>query len=101
AVPEAAAGVLLRPGRRLHDAVEADVLDDDDPAHDAPPARSKLNGVVNSTPMSPPDDKTESRSARKHRAILEAATRVFLAHGYAGTTIDQIAAEAAVSKPTV
>ncbi|TDD66213.1 TetR/AcrR family transcriptional regulator [Jiangella aurantiaca] len=51
--------------------------------------------------MSALEDKTEGRSARKRRAILEAATRVFLAHGYAGTTIDQIAAEAAVSKPTV
>lgn len=44
---------------------------------------------------------TETRSARKHRAIVEAATEVFLAQGYAGTSIDQIAARAAVSKPTV
>jgi hypothetical protein len=34
AVPEVAAGVLLGRGRRLHDPVEGDVLDDDDPAHD-------------------------------------------------------------------
>lgn len=49
--------------------------------------------------MSVPQD--ETRSARKHRAILDAATEVFLADGYAGTTIDRIAATAAVSKPTV
>lgn len=42
-----------------------------------------------------------SRTARKHQAILDAAAQVFLTHGYAGTTIDQIAATAAVSKPTV
>lgn len=51
--------------------------------------------------MSAPEDNTEGRSVRKRRAILDAATQVFLAHGYAGTTIDQIAATAAVSKPTV
>ncbi|PZF85428.1 TetR/AcrR family transcriptional regulator [Jiangella anatolica] len=42
-----------------------------------------------------------SRTDRKHQAILDAATEVFLTDGYAGTTIDRIAATAAVSKPTV
>ena len=42
-----------------------------------------------------------SRSARKHRAILEAATSAFLSKGYAGTNMDEIAALAAVSKRTV
>lgn len=42
-----------------------------------------------------------NRTERKHQAILDAATEVFLADGYAGTTIDRIAATAAVSKPTV
>lgn len=51
--------------------------------------------------MSDAEVKAESRSARKHRDILEAATQVFLAQGFAGTSIDQIAAQAAVSKPTV
>lgn len=37
----------------------------------------------------------------KRQAILDAATDVFLTNGYAGTSIDQIAARAAVSKPTV
>jgi TetR/AcrR family transcriptional regulator, mexJK operon transcriptional repressor len=41
------------------------------------------------------------RSARKRRAILDAATTVFLANGYLGTSMDQIAALARVSKQTV
>jgi TetR/AcrR family transcriptional repressor of mexJK operon len=41
------------------------------------------------------------RSARKRRAVVEAATGLFLRHGYPGTSMDQIAAAAAVSKPTV
>ena len=43
----------------------------------------------------------EDRSARKRRGIVEAATTLFLRHGYLGTSMDQIAAFAAVSKPTV
>ena len=43
----------------------------------------------------------EGRSARKRRAIMEAATRVFLGNGYLGTSMDEIAALAAVSKQTV
>lgn len=43
----------------------------------------------------------ETRSARKRRAILEAATAVFLDTGYQGSSVDQIAAQAAVSKQTV
>lgn len=41
------------------------------------------------------------RSARKRRAVVEAATALFLQHGYPGTSMDQIAAAAGVSKPTV
>lgn len=44
---------------------------------------------------------TESRSARKRRAILDAATQVFLAEGFAGASMDAIARAAGVSKPTV
>lgn len=33
--------------------------------------------------------------------ILKAATEAFLAHGYAGVSIDQIASQAGVSKPTI
>lgn len=43
----------------------------------------------------------ESRSARKRRAILDAATDVFLRSGYLGTNMDEIAALSAVSKQTV
>ena len=43
----------------------------------------------------------ERRSPRKRRAILEAATTAFLRHGYLGTSMDEIAALAAVSKQTV
>ncbi|MFP3988738.1 TetR/AcrR family transcriptional regulator [Streptomyces sp. E11-3] len=43
----------------------------------------------------------DSRSARKHQAILEAATTVFLSKGYSGTSMDDIAKLAAVSKQTV
>lgn len=43
----------------------------------------------------------EGRSASKRRAIMEAATEVFLRNGYRGTSMDEIAARAAVSKQTV
>ena len=42
-----------------------------------------------------------SLSARKRSAILEAATTLFLRNGYRGTSMDEIAALAAVSKQTV
>ena len=43
----------------------------------------------------------ESRSAAKRRAILAAAEKVFLKSGYDGTSMDEIAALAGVSKQTV
>ena len=43
----------------------------------------------------------EHRSARKRKAIFEAATTVFLSKGYLGTSMDEIAALARVSKQTV
>lgn len=43
----------------------------------------------------------QPRSARKRSAILEAATTLFLRNGYLGTSMDEIAARAAVSKQTV
>ena len=46
----------------------------------------------------PTDDR---RSARKRRAIIEAATAAFLDHGYRGTSMDAVAAAAGVSKQTV
>ena len=47
------------------------------------------------------EPKDEPRSTRKRKAILEAATTVFLRNGYRGTSMDEIAALAAVSKQTV
>ena len=44
---------------------------------------------------------SEGRSARKRMAILEAAATAFLKNGYLGTSMDEIAAVAAVSKQTV
>src|SRR4030095_5552040 len=43
----------------------------------------------------------EGGSARKRRAIVEAATAVFRGNGYLGASMDEIAALAAVSKQTV
>jgi TetR/AcrR family transcriptional repressor of mexJK operon len=53
------------------------------------------------SPSSQPQELDESRSGRKRRAILDAATEVFLRKGYLGTSMDEIAARAAVSKQTV
>ena len=44
---------------------------------------------------------TENASARKHRAILEAAEEMFLRGGYLGTNMDELAALSQVSKQTV
>jgi TetR/AcrR family transcriptional repressor of mexJK operon len=41
------------------------------------------------------------RSARKRATILSAGRDLFLSHGYQGTSVDQIAASAQVSKQTV
>lgn len=41
------------------------------------------------------------RSERKRGAVLEAATSLFLGKGYDGTTMDEVAALAGVSKPTL
>lgn len=44
---------------------------------------------------------SESRSDRKRKVILEAATRLFLEKGFDGTSMDDVATLAMVSKPTV
>jgi AcrR family transcriptional regulator len=51
--------------------------------------------------LTPTDALPERRSDRKRRAILEAATEAFLRQGFLGTSMDEIAAAAAVSKQTV
>ncbi len=48
-----------------------------------------------------PDAAVTGRSARKRQAIMEAATALFLRDGYRNTSMDQVAADAAVSKQTV
>jgi len=53
-------------------------------------------------PAEPPlDPDDQRRSAHKRRAILNAATTTFLSKGYLGTSMDEIAALAQVSKQTV
>ena len=49
----------------------------------------------------PTEFNDERRSTRKHRAILGAAATVFLRNGYLGTSMDEIATLAGVSKQTV
>ena len=49
----------------------------------------------------PPGGAESGRTARKRRAIMEAATALFLRDGYRNTSMDQVAADAAVSKQTV
>lgn len=49
-----------------------------------------------------PQDRAPTRIQKKNRtAILEAALNVFSAHGFRGATVDQIAAEAGLSKPNL
>src|SRR5215471_2235585 len=45
--------------------------------------------------------KESARSATKRAVIVEAALRVFLRRGFSGASVDEIAAEAHVSKPTI
>jgi TetR/AcrR family transcriptional regulator, mexJK operon transcriptional repressor len=58
-------------------------------------------GSGNSGSGTPATGAEEGRTARKRRAILTAATEVFLQHGYVGASMDEVAARAAVSKQTV
>jgi TetR/AcrR family transcriptional regulator, mexJK operon transcriptional repressor len=60
------------------------------------------SNLTSSSPLpNAPDLQAESRSARKRRAILDAGTTLFLRQGYRGTSMDEIAAVAGVSKQTV
>jgi AcrR family transcriptional regulator len=47
------------------------------------------------------DQEDQRLSARKRRAIVEAATAAFLRTGYLGTKMEEIARQARVSKPTL
>jgi TetR/AcrR family transcriptional regulator, mexJK operon transcriptional repressor len=63
------------------------------PAPPAPPAEAPAAPV--------PPEAGAGRSARKRQAIMTAATALFLRDGYRDTSMDQVAADAAVSKQTV
>jgi TetR/AcrR family transcriptional repressor of mexJK operon len=56
---------------------------------------------ASSTAGAPPVGARELRSASKRATILDAATELFLAFGYASTTMDQVADRTSVSKPTI
>lgn len=49
----------------------------------------------------PRGDRAEGRSARKRRAILDAAVDAFVARGFDATSMDDVAQAASVSKPTI
>jgi AcrR family transcriptional regulator len=53
------------------------------------------------TTVASEDVEEPGRSQRKRKAILDAATDVFLKNGYLGTNMDEIAALSGVSKQTV
>jgi TetR/AcrR family transcriptional regulator, mexJK operon transcriptional repressor len=58
--------------------------------------------MVTPTAAAKPAQKEETNSsARKHRAILDAALKVFLRSGYLGANMDEIAALSEVSKQTI
>jgi TetR/AcrR family transcriptional regulator, mexJK operon transcriptional repressor len=62
--------------------------------------RMTTGETASTTPtMAPPE--TGTRSERKRRAILDAATQAFLSSGYSRTSMDEIARLAQVSKQTV
>ncbi|MDE3205397.1 MAG: TetR/AcrR family transcriptional regulator [Acidobacteriota bacterium] len=64
------------------------------------PPRSRTDPAP--TPAASRSDGPETgRSALKRRAILDAATALFLRDGYRSTSMDQVAADAKVSKQTV
>jgi TetR/AcrR family transcriptional regulator, mexJK operon transcriptional repressor len=47
------------------------------------------------------DTAETGRSERRRQAIIQAATEVFVRHGYLGATTDEVAARASVSKQTL
>ncbi|HAG82353.1 MAG TPA: TetR family transcriptional regulator, partial [Cyanobacteria bacterium UBA12227] len=51
--------------------------------------------------MKKPKSVERELSAEKTEAILDGAMQEFLAHGYAATSMDKVAATAGVSKATV
>ena len=56
---------------------------------------------TDTTALAPTEAAVPVRSARKRQAILDTAATIFLSQGYLGTSMDEIAAGAGVSKQTV
>lgn len=56
---------------------------------------------MSAQPMADRTDYEDPRITRSRALIMDAAARVFLERGYPGTSVDDIAAEAGVSKRTV
>jgi len=61
----------------------------------------EIRGNTMTDTNSPSAREAPARSRRKRQAILDAATLLFLQHGYLATQMDEVAALAAVSKQTV
>jgi len=61
------------------------------------PSKIRCKSMIDTTSK----NKQRSRDTKKHHAILKAATRLFLKYGYINTSMDAIAAAAAVTKQTV
>jgi AcrR family transcriptional regulator len=71
-------------------------------AHDANRADPRGGAGVEGARSGPGVQGGRTNRARlKRRAIAEAAATIFIRDGFAGTSVDEIAAEAGVSKPTV
>lgn len=60
-----------------------------------------MNAVIDKSRTAAPRTRGRPRSEAKRRDILAAATRLFTEQGYDGTSVDDIATEAGVSKQTV
>ena len=66
------------------------------------PQKQKNRAAEWRLPLPDGSDKKPSRiQQRNRRAILEAALEVFSRHGFRGSTLDQIAKEAGLSKPNL
>src|SRR5580692_7296820 len=71
------------------------------PSRDARSAGSRQPNADERVHLGPEPISGGRRSARKRQAIMDAATTLFLRDGYRSTSMDQVAADAVVSKPTV
>jgi AcrR family transcriptional regulator len=71
------------------------------PNPNAPPQTSNPASNLASDLTSCSEDTTTPAYTPKQEAILQGAVRLFLRSGYAGTSMDRVAAEAGVSKQTI